>query len=282
MQHLPAFKTRPMSIVEYMAGAWPDFIEYQVKPFGAMPYYIGIGNHETIFPRTRADFIQQFGDWLATPQLLAQRLKDDPNDHMLKTYYHWVQHGIAFYNLDNATADMFDSRQMRWFNRLLAADVADPSITTIVVGLHAALPDSLASDHSMSDSPQGVASGRLLYKSLLRAQDEGKKHVYVVASHLHAYMAGVYNSPYWKQNGGVLPGWIVGTAGAHRHVLPPGAADAAEAKAHTYGALVATVQANGAIQFVFQDVNEPDVPADVVSRYGAEFVHDCFAENSDK
>jgi hypothetical protein len=282
MQHLPAFKTTPMSIVQYMAAAWPDFIEYQLKPFGAMPVFVGIGNHETIFPRTRLDFIQQFGDWLVTPQLLAQRLKDDPTDHMVKTYFHWIDRGIAFYNLDNATGDMFDSRQLRWVDRLLKIDAADPAITTIVVGLHAALPDSLASDHSMSDFPQGVESGRQVYKALLHAQNAGKKKVYILASHLHAYMANVYNSPYWKQNGGVIPGWIVGTAGAFRLPLPPASKDAAEAKTDTYGSLIATVQKDGTIQLVFKEVQEADVPAPVVTRYGKEFVHFCFAENRDK
>ena len=281
MQHLPAAKASPMSIVQYMAAAWPDFIEHQIKPFGAMPYFVGIGNHETIYPRTRLDFIQQFGDWLATPQLLAQRLKDDPADHMLKTYYHWIQRGVAFYNLDNATADMFDSRQMRWFDRLLKIDAADPSIKTIVVGLHGALPDSLAFDHSMSDSPQGVESGRLVYKALLQAQSQGKT-VYILASHLHAYMANIYNSPYWNQNGGVIPGWIVGTAGAFRQPLPPGAKDASEAKANTYGSLAATVKGDGTIQFVFKEVIESDTPAAVTARYGTEFVHFCFAENQQR
>jgi hypothetical protein len=281
MQHLPAYKSQPMSIVQYMAAAWPDFIEHQIKPFGAMPYFVGIGNHETVYPRTRLDFIQQFGDWLVTPQLLAQRLKDDPSDHMVRTYFHWIQGGIAFYNLDNATADMFDSRQLRWFDRLLKIDAADPSISAIVVGLHAALPDSVASDHSMSDYPEGVESGRLVYQALLQARNQGKK-VYILASHLHAYIANVYDTPYWREHGGVLPGWIVGTAGAFRMKLPSGAAHAVEAKVNTYGSLIANVQSGGTIEFVFKEVNEPDVPAAVVARYGPEFVRFCFAENREK
>jgi hypothetical protein len=170
---------------------------------------------------------------------------------------------------------------MRWFDRLLKIDVADPSIKTIVVGLHAALPDSLASDHSMSDYPQGIESGRVVYKALLQARSQGKK-VYILASHLHAYLANVYNTPYWKEHGGVLPGWIAGTAGAFRMKLPAAAVDASEAKANTYGSLIASVQTDGTIQFVFKEVNEPDVPAAVVTLYGQEFVRFCFAENRDK
>ena len=281
MKQLPQFKKQPMSIVQYMRLEWPDFIEHQIKPFGSMPYYIGIGNHETVFPRTRLDFIQQFGDWLVTPTLKDQRLKDDPNDHMIKTYYHWVQGGVAFYNLDNATEDMFDRAQIGWFNRLLAKDVADPAVRSIVVGVHSALPDSIAADHSMSDFPVGVETGRAVYKSLLNAQNAGKKRVYVLASHLHNFIDGVYNTAYWRANGGVLPGWIVGTAGAYRLPLPAAAAkDAKAAMTMVYGSLIATVQPDGAIQFDFKRVNEPDVPPSVVTTYGKEFVHWCFANNT--
>ena len=78
----------------------------------------------------------------------------------------------------------------------------------------------------------------------------------------------------------MLPGWIAGTARAHRHELPEAAKKyASEAKANTYGSLIGTVSADGTIQFEFNAVNEPDVPAAVVSRYGQEFVHYCFAEN---
>ena len=63
--------------------------------------------------------------------------------------------------------------------------------------------------------PTGTESGRRVYADLLRAQDEAHKHVYVLASHSHYYMDGIFNTDYWKQHGGVLPGWIVGTAGAY-------------------------------------------------------------------
>lgn len=282
MVHAPEFKANPMSVLTYTQLAWPDFIEHQIKPFGTMPFYVGIGNHEVVYPRTRPDFLMQFADWLATPTLRDQRLKDDPSDHMLKTYYRWIQDGVVFYNLDNAGADMFDSRQLRWFDRLLRRDMADPSVKSIVVGMHAALPDSIAFDHSMSDFPQGVESGRQVYKALLKAQNEAKKHVYVLASHLHLYMAGVYNSAYWRANGGVLPGWIAGSAGAFRVKLPEGAKEATDAKSPTYGSLVGTVQPDGTIGFEFKEVLERDVQSDVLARYGADFVHFCFAENAEK
>ena len=47
---LPA---RPMTISLYESMAWPDFIARQMTPFGNLPVYLGIGNHETIPPATR-------------------------------------------------------------------------------------------------------------------------------------------------------------------------------------------------------------------------------------
>jgi len=46
------------------------------------------------------------------------------------------------------------------------------------------------------------------------------------------------------------------------------------------GSLLGTVQPNGEINFEFEQLLEKDVPASVTSRYGKEFVHWCFAENT--
>lgn len=285
MKHDTAIK-QPMQVVQYLSAAWPDFIANQIGPFGAIPFYIGLGNHETIFermfPGSRAAVLKTFNKWFDAPVLKAQRLKDDLEDTNPKTYYRWIQGGVSFYNLDNATPDMFDAAQMAWFNTHLKQDEADPAIKSIVVGIHAALPDSLAVERSMSDTPPGVASGRLIYQALLGAQKQ-HKNVYVLNSHLHAYIANVYNSAYWKANGGVIPGWTVGTAGAYRYHVPPDAKkDAADSKEMTYGSLIGTVQADGSIKFEFKTVNESDVPAPIVAKYTKDFVHFCFAENGDK
>jgi hypothetical protein len=93
-------------------------------------------------------------------------------------------------------------------------------------------------------------------------------------------MDGIFNTPYWKQNGGVLPGWIVGTAGAVRYALPPNTSDAHGALVNVYGSLVGSVQANGEISFVFQQLAEKDIPEAVTTSYGHDFVHWCFAENT--
>ena len=175
---------------EYLSIAWQDFIDSQIAPFGSIPFFVGIGNHEVIPPaKTREGFLLQFADWLDSPVLRAQRLKDDPDDHLLKTYYHWIDRGVAFYFLDSATGEQFDGAQIAWFERVLEKDLANPAVKTIVVGMHKALPESISAGHSMNESPTGTESGRRVYADLLRAQNDAHKHVYVLASHSH-YLHG--------------------------------------------------------------------------------------------
>jgi hypothetical protein len=47
-----------------------------------------------------------------------------------------------------------------------------------------------------------------------------------------------------------------------------------------YGYLLGTVKPGGEIDFTYQKINEPDVPAYVVDKYKQDFVHWCFVENS--
>ena len=281
IQHQPEHMKKALSIFEYENIAWPDFIDSQIVPFGSIPFFVGIGNHETVPPlKTREDFILQFGDWLDAPVLRAQRLRDNPADHRIKTYFHWIDRGVAFYFLDSASAEQFDAAQLGWFERTLAKDLTDPAVTTIVTGMHKALPESISAGHSMNESPSGTESGRRVYADLLRAQNDSHKRVYVLASHSHYYMDGIFNTEYWKHNGGVLPGWIVGTAGAVRYALPPNTSDAHGALVNVYGSLVGTVQPSGEISFEFAQLAEADIPEQVTARYGHDFVHWCFAENS--
>lgn len=268
-----------LNIIDYENRAWLDFIDSQIAPFGDTPFYLGIGNHELIPPKTRPDFLIQFSDWLNTPELRQQRLKDDPKDHRLRSYYHWQRSGIDFINLDNASPDQFDSSQLAWFERVMTADAADPLIRTIVVGMHEALPDSISKGHSMNESSQGEASGRTVYKRLLAMQNDSHKNVYLLASHSHFFMEGIFNTEYWRKNGGVLPGWIVGTAGAVRYPLPSNSNDAKVAITNVYGYLLATVKPDSTIDFRFHQLDEIDVPTDVVTRFGQPLIHDCFTAN---
>jgi hypothetical protein len=267
-----------MTISDYLRDAWDDFIQSQLVPFGKTPVFLAIGNHELVSPKTRPDLLVQFADWFDAPEIQAQRLKDDPKDRRPKTWYHWVRNGVDFIALDNASHDQFEAAQLKWLEKVLARDGSDPAITTIVAGMHAALPDSVAMGHSMNDWAQGEASGRRVYALLLAAKDRGKK-VYVLASHSHFYMKGIFETPYWRAHGGVLPGWIVGTAGAVRYRLPAGAGAAEEAKTDVYGWLAATVAPDGTIRFDFRPIEPKDVPADVLARYGDALVRDCFEGN---
>jgi hypothetical protein len=151
---------------------------------------------------------------------------------------------------------------------------------TIVAGMHEPLPNSISAEHSMNGLPARTDSGRHVYADLLRAQNVAHKRVYVLASHSHYYMDGIFNTDYWKQHGGVLPGWIVGTAGAERYALPPHSSDAHAALTNVYGSLLGTVQTGGEIRFKFEKLVETDIPAAVTSRYGQDFVHWCFVENT--
>ena len=270
----------PLNVINYTNTAWTDFIKYQVDPFKPVPIYLGIGNHETIPPKTKADFLAQFADWLLQPPIVASRI--DPNDHMLRTYYRWKQGGVDFLSLDNSTGD-FDSNQLSWITKVLAKDAADPEVKAIVLGMHAALPHSLGCDHSMNETASGEYSGSVVYKQLLDWRARTNKKVYVIASHSHFLLRDVYDSPYWRAHGGVIPGIIIGTAGAIRYRLPDTAQNfpPERAKTDVYGVLLATVADDGTIIWDFQQLDRASVPPDVVSRYGAELVDWCFAENRD-
>jgi hypothetical protein len=271
-------RTHPdASISKYFKDAWPDFIQHQLVPFGDLPVYLGIGNHELVAPMTRGTYIAQFADWLDQPSLQRQRLADDPTDHLLTTYYHLVQHGVDFITMDNASTDMFDSAQMSWFKTVLANDAKDSSIRSVVLGMHAALPDSSSAGHSMNDSAQELVTGRKVYAQLSAFREKTKKNVYVLASHSHFVMNDAYNTACHK--GDVLPGWIMGSAGAVRYRLPPDRALSTIDKTDIYAYLLGTVELDGTIHFQVREVHEADIPASVVKEFTPEQVKWCFEQN---
>jgi hypothetical protein len=274
---------KPTDLAEYEKDEWDDFIQNQIQPWGDVPYYLGIGNHEVTSPKSRAAFVEKFHAYLDRPDVREQRLKDNRKDEEPHTYYHWMRDGIDFIFLDNATEDEFDPVQMTWIRDILKRDRNDDSIRTIVVGMHKALPESISINHSMNESPAGTESGRQVYEMLLKLQDNAHKLVYVLASHSHYFMDGTFNTPYWKAHGGVLPGWIIGTAGAQRYPLPPAAGDAKEAKTNLYGYLLASVNPSGdppgTIKFKFEEIKEGEIPNDVVQRFTQATVHECFIGN---
>lgn len=279
-QQEPEHRGRQIPKNDYLKDAWDDFIRSQLSAFGSTPVFVGIGNHELILPKTREEFTVKFAKWLDAPALKQQRLADNPQDTTPKTYFHWIQGGVDFMYLDNATRDQFSPDQVSWFEGVLQRAETNPDVRSVVVGMHAALPDSLAFGHSMSDWQIGVESGRRVYTDLRNLQKKTHKHVYLLASHSHFYMSGIFNSEYWRANGGELPGWIVGTGGAIRYALPPDAPHAREARTNVYGFLLGTVKSNGEIDFKFHEVKRDDVPEEVVQRYTPDFVGYCFDKNT--
>lgn len=278
---------KPTNLAEYHNEEWDDFIQNQINAWGDTPFYLGIGNHETTAPKSRDQFIEKFRAYLDRPDVREQRLKDNAKDEQPHTYYHWMRSGIDFIFLDNATKDQFDEVQMRWIKDVLARDKNDSAITTLVVGMHEALPESISANHSMNQASEGgEKNGREVYYLLLKMQNESHKIVYVLASHSHYFMEGTFNTPYWRDHGGELPGWIVGTAGAQRYPLPPDSKDAKQAETNVYGYLLGTVnpegQAPGTIKFEFKEVKEGAIPSDVVERFGKDTVHECFVGNRKK
>jgi hypothetical protein len=271
---------QPLSCSVYVQRAWPDFIDHQIAPFGNLPFYIGIGNHETIPPENEDAFKRQFNDWLDQPKLHRQR-ELDKEPAQPEANFHWVQGGVDFIYLNNAS-NFFSDDQQTWLIRLLQNAASNPEVRSVVVGMHEALPDSIANYHSMGDSatePRARPSGENVYKALLAFRESSKKPVYVLASHSHFYMENIFDTPKLRENGAKpLAGWIVGTAGAVRYPLPVSASR--KAKTDVYGYLVGTVAQDGIIQFAFQEIREADVPRIPRSQYPDSFVHWCFAHNS--
>jgi hypothetical protein len=268
------------SMNDYLYDAWNDFIESQLLSFGDTPVFLAIGNHEMIPPKDHYQIVAAFADWLNASVIRSQRLQDDSSDHAVRSYYHWLVSGIDFVTLDNSSERQFEPSQMSWLKQLLDRDAANSSVRAVVLGMHAALPDSISADHSMNQTATGTESGRTVSDWLAQFKRQSGKPVYILASHSHFYMDGIFNTAAWRDRG-VLPGWIVGSAGAERYKLPPNANDAKEARAYIYGYLLATVDVSkkDPIHFEFRQLSEADVPSAVVAKYSRALVHDCWVNN---
>lgn len=306
-EDMQALYGKSLSLDEYRRVGWGDFLANQIAPFGLLPVYLGIGNHELYKDQeksktqaendaqNRADFRAQFGYWLRRPEILQTPLQSKPDPP--EAYYHWKEGQVDFIYLDNAGNDGFEEAQLNWLEHVLEYDKTDAAIETLVVGMHRALPNSLGCGHSMNGDPvapndrnreakleanrKGTKSGRRAYEDLAKFEKETGRPVYVLASHSHFYMENIFQTEYWKNRDEVLEGWIIGTAGARRYALPQDLPPAIFAKANVYGYLLATVKPDGKISFQFQELAENDVPEAVQTRYGKEFVHQCFAGNRD-
>ena len=271
--HAPSCET-------YQRLAWNDFAAHQIAAFGDMPFYLGIGNHEVIPPKNEDAFKRQFADWLDQPTLRHQRELDNESGQA-QAYYHWIQGGVDFVYLDNAS-DSLSDEQLQWLRRRLAGAKSDAAVKSLVVAMHEALPYSFARDHSMGDKkdePESLASGQKAYQALVSFRNESNKPVYVLASHSHFFMENIFATAELTANGAQpLPGWIVGTAGAVRYKLPDNAPPGS--KTDVYGYLLGTVSTDGTMQFSFEEISASDVPQFIWQRYPGKAVLWCFEHNS--
>ncbi|HZT60575.1 MAG TPA: hypothetical protein VFA21_18365 [Pyrinomonadaceae bacterium] len=256
----------------YLEEAWDDFIQNQITPFGRTPYVLGIGNHELI-NRPRDYFVCKFGRWL-DEEPIASQLRSDAKLGIPSvpggTYYHFVKRGADFIYLDNADFDAsFGDTQLAWLEKVLAADARDRKVKTIVVGMHAALPYSCGFRHAMDRSVRGVNTGLRAYDMFVRSQERDGKRVYVLASHSHFFAEDIYDTPMHK--GHVLPGWIVGTAGAEQYRVRP-------TDRIRYGYMLVGVRDDGTISTEFKEVKREDPPRarDAADEAIADF---CFNRN---
>ena len=274
---LPGGKT--VSLFIYHRQAWDDFLTHQTAAFGSVPVFLGRGNHESVYPMTREGYVAKFSGFLNRPEIAAQRKADGQAAGPLEPWNHWMRDGVDFITLDNAGKDEFSDTQLHWLRGVLDHDLtANSGIRTIVVGMHEALPHSTASNHAMDDWELGMRTGEQVYNWLFAAQAAGK-HVYLIASHSHYYSPNIFSTPYWIQQKKVVPGWIIGLAGAHRYKLPTGADSAS--RTNTYGYLQGTVQADGTINFVLRELSENDLVQSRWPNAPLDAIHECVIHNAE-
>jgi hypothetical protein len=266
---------------DYQQRAWDDFLEHQMASFASFPVFLGRGNHEANPPMTREAYITKFSAFLDRPEIAAQRKKDGASAAPIGPWYHWIQNGVDFITLDNSTHDEFTEAQLHWLRAVLDRDLAPHSgVNTIVAGMHEALPHSTGSNHAMDDWEIGQHTGEQVYTWFHDAQSAGK-HVYLIASHSHYYAPDIYNTPYWVERAkNVVPGWIIGTAGARRYLLSPDSKPGS--KTFIYGYLQGTVHSDGTIDFILHELSEADLVAHKWPNAPLDAIHDCVIHNRDE
>ena len=270
---------KELSHFAYQQLAWDDFLTHQMAAFGAFPVFLARGNHENVHPMTREGYIAKFSSFLNRPEIVAQRVADGAAAAPPQPWYHWTRGGVDFITLDNAGKNEFSDAQLQWLRAVLDRDLASNSgIRTIVAGMHEALPHSTSSNHAMDDWELGLRTGEQVYSWFVAAQAAGR-HVYLIASHSHYYAPNIFNTPFLKQQNKVLPGWIIGLAGAHRYKLPP-VTDKAS-RTNIYGYMQGNVQTDGSIGFSLRELTENDLVQSKWPNAPLAAIHECFIHNSD-
>ena len=267
-----------LSRSEYQQTAWDDFLTHQMASFGAVPVFLGRGNHETVKPMTREGYIGKFLKFLDRSEIQVQRSADGTWAAPIGPWYHWAHKGVDFITLDNSSRDEFSDAQLKWLRAVLDHDLKPGSgIHAIVAGMHEALPHSTGLNHAMDDWELGEQTGEQVYTWFYDAMAAGK-HVYVIASHSHYYSPNVFNTPFWKERSGkVVPGWIIGAAGAHRYALPKEADPSS--KTNVYGYMRGMVHPDGTISFALRELSEGDLIQNRWPNAPLDAIHECFIHN---
>ena len=105
--------------------------------------------------------------------------------------------------------------------------------------------------------------------------------MYLIASHSHYYSPNIFDTAFWKQySKSVVPGMIIGTAGAHRYALPKTATKGA--KTMIYGFMQGTVNADGAIDFALHELSEADLVEHKWPNAPVDAIHECYVHNGDE
>jgi hypothetical protein len=265
----------------YQPIAWDDFLTHQMKSFGSTPVFLGRGNHETVSPMTREGYVAKFSSFLDRPEIAAQRITDGASGAPVGPWYHWTQGWVDFITLDNSSHDEFSDAQLKWLRSVLDHDLAPNSgVRAIVAGMHEALPHSKGSEHAMDDWDLGNRTGELVYTWFYDAQAAGK-HVYLIASHSHYYSPNIFDTYYWKQySKTVVPGLIIGSAGARRYQLPKTADKTA--KTHIYGFMQGAVEADGSIDFSLHELSEDDLVRSKWPEAPLDAIHECYIHNAEE
>ena len=197
----------------------------------------------------------------------------------VQPWYHWIRNGVDFITLDNADYEEFTVGQLRWLRAVLNLDLAPNSgVKSIVLGMHEALPNSTSVDHGMNDWAKGTQTGETVYTWLYDANAAGK-HVYILASHSHYYSPNIFYTYYWYEyySKTMLPGWIIGAAGAHRYALPQGADK--DSKTYIYGFMQGTVHPDGVIDFALHELSEDDLIKSKWPNAPLAAIQDCVDNN---
>ncbi|HET6170803.1 MAG TPA: metallophosphoesterase [Terracidiphilus sp.] len=270
-----------LSKADYQQRAWDDFLAHQMASFGSFPVFLGRGNHEDVKPMTREGYIQKFSNFLDRSEIAAQRKVDGEDAAPIGPWYHWTHDGVDFITLDNSSHDEFTSAQLQWLRAVLDHDLAPGSgVRALVAGMHEALPHSRGAEHAMDEWEQGERTGSLVYTWFYDAQAAGK-HVYLIASHSHYYSPDIFDTPYWREHSKtVVPGWIIGSAGAHRYRLPHDAEPTA--RTHIYGYMQGTVHADGSIDFSLHELTENDLIQSKWPNAPLDAIHECYVHNADE